>query len=1029
MRRLARFRKDSLVTKITKCSPHTSVPNPEDARRRAIGDHQHWQALRGDHPQDHTGRSPQSSREILAGPRQAVRQLDALIEETPPESSRAGRRKKAGAPLSIAHLAKTAFMLRLLTTGGSEARAAFHSSKGREAGDRLHSPNPPARAEAKSTQRTLEPACGLPSCTSPAGALEQGNRSRLVKRSTAASGPEFVAAKHVLKRSIEDVPDLNGDLRVSASSLIGARVKAVRLLSGQEAEGKEDEQLLDIANQIHRDARNTRHDHAVRDASLALYKAEAEIWAAENGGDEIILSREQQLDIYQEAWDLALEPPSTPEFKTRPEVWREKVAKGKEALAGFNFQERMRSFRNDLTLHRIGAGAYLYDEAVRQYYKQFSDYIDKNLSKIAKIKAAANAEQAGLKRMVMEYRPSTAWAIQDVTIQRAFNWPHVWLQKPVKHLTMPAIVVALPEKKFGYISPTGEFQFLDKSAFHRDGSLKNDAVLRLLDIDFDDTASSVQSGLGCPAQTKRCPLSYFKVKTEFVSSNENPASIKEIMEGKIRKNVIAAIEQWKKDNYDPPVLESILRIVVPFYETIHKELYDPKYDASFEDIAWDLLDLGLTLIPIGGSAIKSGRTGMKAAKAAVAATKGTAKAQKASIALRAFMDGFKTSSFLAAAGRELTDFVVPIFTARNVLRATGRGAAEIARNRLKTLLKADVPGAAAAVRKTGAVADPQDILERVYKDVGENRLNGNFDSQRIRRILDDGATRPIGNFVYRGQVGGHIQISDRYVGADNRDRLLAAIIEHVSRHGGSIGEIRSLTSSATFARHIAEKRGGQVWRISTVNDRKNFRTIESILRDEGPRLVQRGLLKERTLGAAITTTLNHQHERELFYLGGHIPEEWVSEVGRPTPHRPAAAATGLSGPDAAVESIADFLARPRNWSAEAGDYAPKAIANALGRELVLRDFPVRGKSWRVEPRRRVSGPPIEIAYRPGHYDAYLGGRLHTIPGDGDCLFRAVLTSMRQERDIADDAVNELRKLAAQDVRNNHGDYVPFVGAP
>jgi len=90
---------------------------------------------------------------------------------------------------------------------------------------------------------------------------------------------------------------------------------------------------------------------------------------------------------------------------------------------------------------------------------------------------------------------------------------------------------------------------------------------------------------------------------------------------------------------------------------------------------------------------------------------------------------------------------------------------------------------------------------------------------------------------------------------------------------------------------------------------------------------------------------------------------------------------------------------------------------------------VRGKGWRGEPRGRVSGPPIEIAYRPGHYDAYLGGRLHTIPGDGDCLFRAVLTSMRQERDIADDAVNELRKLAAQDVRNNRADYVPFVGAP
>ena len=63
-------------------------------------------------------------------------------------------------------------------------------------------------------------------------------------------------------------------------------------------------------------------------------------------------------------------------------------------------------------------------------------------------------------------------------------------------------------------------------------------------------------------------------------------------------------------------------------------------------------------------------------------------------------------------------------------------------------------------------------------------------------------------------------------------------------------------------------------RIDTQLDPENFRTIENIVKHDGPRLVESGKITAGTLSAAIKHALN-QAEQEVFYVLGSIPDEWT----------------------------------------------------------------------------------------------------------------------------------------------------------
>jgi len=126
-----------------------------------------------------------------------------------------------------------------------------------------------------------------------------------------------------------------------------------------------------------------------------------------------------------------------------------------------------------------------------------------------------------------------------------------------------------------------------------------------------------------------------------------------------------------------------------------------------------------------------------------------------------------------------------------------------------------------------------------------------------------------------GQRGTEIVSSWGTVGKDRLDDYLAAIIKHSGRAGGSAGETFSLTADKSVAlRFIRHKNQGKVLAIATKNDPENFRTIENILKYEGPRLVKEKKITSGTLASAIRYALE-ENEKEIFYLGGSIPSNWI----------------------------------------------------------------------------------------------------------------------------------------------------------
>ena len=718
--------------------------------------------------------------------------------------------------------------------------------------------------------------------TSTAAAIPiGGKRHALVKRSALAPAAPLDEARPSNGGALH-APGLNGDLPLGEHSLIAARIKAVRKLLGKEIKNREDELMLDIANRIHNDASSRPHDEAASAASLALYKEEAEIWAAENGGRELDLSAATLLEAFKEAWTLALEPPPPPLFKSRNELQERADSLFEEKLERMSYLERLFS-----GVGIFGEGVNTSREVREAYNRQFSDYISRHLPRLCTAKAISNALEGGLNRLQMEYRPSHVWLVNDVYLRRmriySYN-PSVWIINQTGEREMPALVFPLPKgDRFGFIGPAGDFRLLDKDIFDGQGRLKQEPILRALDIAFYNTNPG--TSVGCLISYKQCHSSYFDF--EAVDATENTSSIKEMMESKISKNVLALIERIKEEKYDPSILESGILSLVPFLEVIKKSQDHPEYRIKFKDVAWDLFSLGLTVVPLAGVAAKSLHAGFSAAKAASIAAKGATAAAKASAMVRAFMDGSKTSSFLRLAGRELVDFVIPVFTARDVLRAS-KVAPDVVTHVLRITGEAEksIPNlgggcsvhrvAQQAARRTDDAAAHLEgdalfsIYHQLHKTGGIKRIHT---PQMIQKHFDARAELPIPDQLYRSQTGVSISINDKFA---TQDDYLAAIIKHVAIYAGSGGKAVSLSMSRTVAERF-KKRGYNLLCVDTSHDRHNFRTIESILKHDGPRLVADGKLSRGSLAQAIKNAFN-EGEEEVFYVSGSIPDEWVEEL-------------------------------------------------------------------------------------------------------------------------------------------------------
>lgn len=487
-----------------------------------------------------------------------------------------------------------------------------------------------------------------------------------------------------------------------------------------------------------------------------------------------------------------------------------------------------------------------------------------------------------------------------------------------------------------------------------------------------------------------------------------------------------AVHEWKQGNHKTAVALGVLDAAPPVFEAVGKL----RLPATAAKTIGNQADT-LTQIGKGAKGLKSaaGRMGdadqvVDAAKAGRLVDQGGAVAKAAGMAPPAL-----------DVERHL----------KRRLEVTKRG------HRYFVRLRGDKSGVApGSTGVSGARnADLARILRETYEEAGKMRRGSGrvLSADEIARIIDRRADRPIPDRLYRGQTGSGITSSFDWTGKDAQDRYLAAIIEHAGSYGGTEqGKVPSLTMTEMTAEYFARGRPeAKVWLIDTRHGPGDFRTIEDILKNDGPRLVRDGKISKQVLAKAVGLTVTNQWEDEVFYVRGSIPADWTRLRGpKPLPrpiadarqrgaNPPSMAAAGAVDGGAqhlpSIRSIASFLEVPGNWNAAAGDYAPTAVANALRRELVLRGYPASGQSLSVVPNGPVSGPAIELAYSPNHYDAYIGGNLHRIRGDGDCLFRAVLAGMNQNRAVTNEAVAGLRRLAAQEIRDNPGLYVPFAGRP
>jgi hypothetical protein len=643
---------------------------------------------------------------------------------------------------------------------------------------------------------------------------------------------------------------IEGDVEVDGASLVGARIAAVRSLYGEEAVFHEDEEMLDIANGIHLSAQHAPNDEAAAALSRTLLLEEAAIWAARNGGEGLDPASERVLQTYLAAWSLAGNPPAPPAFKTRLELSAEDIAaRGLEPPLKLSSQlgSSMALASEPMTEEEHIASHADESEIVVRYYDQFADYIEQQLDRLCAAKAQSLAQVAGLSALASARPAERVWS---VTLHDKLK--HDLLKHDgVKPLAQGFVVESKPGQ-YGFVGADGTFKFLQRPA----GARGDDWV-------WEPGALTAAFGVGTSLHI--APRNCFATKESV-----DPSSIDTLMVKQIRQAALAEMEQWKTDHYVPSGTESVLRAIIPFYETAHKLKNDRGYTLSLGDVAGDLFDLGLTLASIGASVgvLKAASTGLRALKAA----QGANAASRAFAGLRGALSSLRTGSFLRVASRELTDFVIPVFSAKDLALSAVRSTKDVARVAVRTL----------AERMNRAVARSDDgsaLLDRVFQCL--RRTNSIPDSAgAARRLIEARAAAPIPPTLYRGHtvrdVAHPLGTPWGRVDAATRDDYLAACIKHSARTGGSQGEVLSLTTDRSVAARFArERENAKVFTIDTTSAPGDFRSIESLIMEDGPRLVEEGKITAATLAAAIRQSID-QSESEVFYMLGSIPDALVT---------------------------------------------------------------------------------------------------------------------------------------------------------
>lgn len=72
--------------------------------------------------------------------------------------------------------------------------------------------------------------------------------------------------------------------------------------------------------------------------------------------------------------------------------------------------------------------------AEKLYFEQFKEYIENHLPRLVAAKTFVNAAEAGLPRILMEYRPEHIWIVKDVTLHRSGFLHQGWKERPFEDL-------------------------------------------------------------------------------------------------------------------------------------------------------------------------------------------------------------------------------------------------------------------------------------------------------------------------------------------------------------------------------------------------------------------------------------------------------------------------------------------------------------------------------------------------------------------------------------------------------------------
>jgi hypothetical protein len=522
-------------------------------------------------------------------------------------------------------------------------------------------------------------------------------------RSVAPSAPlsaEPVAVRVVAGRlETANTPGMEaaGPSAIASDSLMGTRILAVRSLLGDEAKHIDDENLLLLGNKIHNRAQallnasgaRKRVDDVLKNASPedaaaielseALLFEETRIWLDRNGGSSSDEEIKRSMTTYSEAWRLTLAPPPAPVFQTRKELAVEHIKANKIEPRTIYVPIAAPEYGIPSTFERLQTKDELIDEIAdssdikKAYFKQFETFVHEKLDTISTFKALAAAQSAGISGKELEQTPVRIHAISKAD-RFSKGVPIAFIQTRKETSILDG-----GDNRPCILEMPGNTFFL----LHTDGSIKN--LGKVLDENRQISSAKIMAALIDTLKDEdkgvwqaALKSNNYAVATEPITGLER-CNLRTLLEIENKMATTAAVKSWQDSNYDATGLYGFARAVVPFFQVIEDSQNDPQFELKFKDIAWDVLDLGITLATIAMSAGAGSALTVGAKTFWSSASTGAGLALKAGgrAAIAAFKNGFKLSALLKTAGKELADFVVPVFTVADLgkagARAAGRG--------------------------------------------------------------------------------------------------------------------------------------------------------------------------------------------------------------------------------------------------------------------------------------------------------------------------------------------------------------------